>query len=103
MLDVCVRPRAELDIESISIFLAYERKRPQAAVDAVAKIYEAIELVREFPDMGGHVHRDELNHEYRTIPANPYTIYYRYDEKILTVYRVIHQRQDIDTYTLVDF
>lgn len=103
MLDVDLRPRAELDIESIQIFLAYERKRPQAAVDAITKIYDAIELIREFPDMGGRVHRDEMENEYRTIPAAPYMIYYRYDSKHLTVYRVIHQRQDIDVYTVVDF
>lgn len=102
MLDVDLLPRAELDIESIQIFLAYERRRPQAAVGAIAKIYEAIELVREFPDMGGRVHRDELENEYRTIPADPYMIYYRYDASTLTVCRVIHQRQDIDVYTLVD-
>ena len=103
MLDVVIRPRAELDIESIQIFLAYERRRPQAAVDAIARIYEALELVKEFPDMGGRVHMDELSDEYRTIPANPYTIYYRYDAKTITVCRVLHQRQDMDTYTLVDF
>lgn len=102
MLDVDLRPRAELDIESIQIFLAHERRRPQAAIDAVTKIYKAIELIRDFPDMGGRVHRDELDNEYRTIPADPYMIYYRYDAKKLTVYRVIHQRQDIDVYTLVD-
>ena len=41
--------------------------------------------------------------EYRTAQANPYTVYYRYDAATLTVYRILHQRQDIDTYTLAEF
>lgn len=103
MLESELSPRAELDMESIAIFLGNERKNPQAALEAIYKIEMAIDLVCEFPDMGGRVHRDELDNEYRTIPADPYIIYYRFDEKMLTVCRVIHQRQDIDVYTLVDF
>ncbi len=34
--------------------------------------------------------------------ASPYTVYYRCDDTALTVYRILHQRQDIDTYAFVD-
>lgn len=43
------------------------------------------------------------HHEYRTAHVNPYTIYYRFDENTLTIHRVLHQRQDIDTFELVNF
>ncbi len=102
MLESELRPRAQLDLESIAIFLGVERKNPQEALDAINRIEAAIDLACEFPDMGGHIHMDELDNEYRTIPANPYMVYYRYDAKTLAVCRVLHQRQDIDVYTLVD-
>lgn len=103
MLDLAWRPRAHLDRESIAIHLGLERKAPQAALDAMRRIDAAIERVRTFPDSGGRVRLDALRRtEYRTVLANPYTVYYRFDEKTLTVYRILHQRQNIDTYALVD-
>ena len=102
MRDCVFRPRAQLDLESIAIFLGVERKSPQAALDAIGKIEKAIDLARDLPDIGGHLRIDGLEHEYRTIPADPYMVYYRYDAEAITVYRVLHQRQGIDVYTLVD-
>lgn len=102
MLELRWRPRAQLDRESIALFIGYERRAPQVALEAMRRIDAAIERVREFPDSGGHFRRDGLEHEYRTVIANPYIVFYRYDDQALTVYRVLHQRQDIDAYTLVD-
>ena len=103
MLDLAWRPRAHLDRESIAIHLGLERKAPQAALDAMRRIDDAIERVRTFPDSGGRVRLDTLRRtEYRTVLASPYTVYYRFDEKTLTVYRILHQCQNIDTYALVD-
>lgn len=104
MLEVVWRPRAHLDRESIVLFLGYECSSPQAALDVIRRIDAVIERVRVFPDSGGHFSMDGLqNREYRTVHANPYTVYYRFDEKTLTVYRVLHQRRDIDTFELSDF
>lgn len=103
MLEYVLRPRAQLDLESIAIFLGVERKSPQAAQDAIAKIDKAIDLIRRFPDIGGRLRMDWLEREYRTVPADPYTVYYTYDAQRITIHRVLHQRQEIDTYTLVDF
>lgn len=102
MLEVRWRPRAQLDRESIAIYLGVERRNPDAALQAIKAIDAALDLVRRFPDAGGHFSMDGLDHEYRTALANPYTIYYRYDEEALTVFRVIHQHRDIDIYTLME-
>lgn len=101
MHDLVWRPRAHLDRESIAIYLAVERNAPQAALDAMRRIDEAIDAARRFPDAGGHFRHDNLEHEYRTVLANPYIVFYRFDDVRLTVYRILHQRQDIDTYSLV--
>lgn len=103
MLDLEWRPRAHLDRESIAIYLGVERGNPQAAIDAMRSIDGAIDRVRRFPDSGGHYTDVHLDHEYRTALASPYRIFYRYNAKTLTVYRIMHQRQNIDTYSLVEF
>lgn len=102
MLDIVWRPRAHLDRESIAIYLGVERNAPDAALNAMKSIDAALDTIRRFPDAGGHYHHDNLDREYRTTLANPYIIFYRFNEDTLTVYRILHQRQDIDTYTLVD-
>ncbi|MFR3452319.1 MAG: type II toxin-antitoxin system RelE/ParE family toxin [Collinsella sp.] len=76
---------------------------PQAALDAIKGIDAALETVRTFPDAGGHFTDDHLEHEYRTTLAGPYIIYYRYNATTLTVYRIMHQRQSIDTYSLIEY
>ena len=104
MLDVVWRPRAHLDKESIALYLGYERQSPEAALAAIRSIDAAIERIRAFPDSGGRFVLDGLeNREYRTTHANPYTIYYRVDEEKLIIYRILHQRRNIDTYELIDF
>ena len=103
MLELVWRPRAHLDRESIALYLGVECGAPQAALDTIRAIDAAIERVRTFPDSGGFFRLDTLeNKEYRTVPAGKYTAYCRFDDATLTVYRILHQRRDIDTFALVD-
>ena len=62
MLDLAWRSRAQLDRESIAIYLGLERGMPQAALDAIKGIDAALETVRTFPDVGGHFTDDHLEH-----------------------------------------
>lgn len=103
MLDLAWRPRAHLDRESIAIYLGHERRAPQAALDAIKAIDAAVDMARTFPDAGGHFTDDHLEHEYRTILAGSYIIYYRYNATTLTIYRIMHQRQNVDAYSLIEF
>lgn len=104
MLKLVWRPRAHLDRESIALYLGYECQAPQSALNAIRSIDAAIERVRQFPDSGGRFSMQGLqSREYRTAQATPYTVYYRYDDTTLTVYRILHHRQNIDTYDLIDF
>lgn len=104
MLSLQWRPRAHLDRESIAIYLGVECSNPQAALSAMQALDAAIERVRTFPDSGGFFRLDALEHrEYRTVLAGKYIIFYRYDESTLTIYRIIHQRRDIDRLSLIDF
>ncbi len=96
------RPRANLDRQSIAIYLGVECGNPQAALRAIASIDEAIEQIRQFPQIGKRFKHERLANEYRMAQANPYTVFYRIDGSTIVVYRVLHQRQNIDEYGLVD-
>ena len=94
---------AHLDRESIAIYLGVERHAPQSALQVIKRIDSAIGRVRLFPDSGGRLRHDRLKHlDCRTALADPYIIIYRYNSETLTVYRILHQRQDIDTYAMID-
>ena len=85
MLEVTWRPRAQLDRESIALYLGFEQGNPEAALSAMQSIDSVIDRLRRFPESGGCVLVGGLDHDdYRR------------------VYRVIHQRQDFDVYSLVD-
>ena len=98
------RPRAHLDRESIAIYLAIECNAPKAAHDTMKKIDAAIERIRTFPESGKPFRLDTLEHrDYRIVLAGKYLILYRHDAETVTIYRIIHQRRDIDIYTLVEY
>ena len=105
--DVVWRPRAELDLKSIVIYIGYEQGQPQAAKRIHDSIVAAVERVRLFPEIGKRVDIEELRHgDYRYVIAGNYYVFYRYlddpGEARIAVYRVLHQRQDIDTYGFVN-
>lgn len=103
MLELRWRPRAHLDRVSIAIYLGVECGNPNAALNAMQKIDRAIERIREMPDIGGFTRSPgKTGREYRTALASPYIIYYRFKKDELTIYRIIHQHRDIDTYTFLD-
>ncbi len=97
------RPRAHLDRESIALHLGVERGNPQAALKVMQSIDEALELVLSSPEIGKRFAMgNDGSREYRRIRAGSYIIFYVFDSETVTVFRVLHQRQNIDTCTLVD-
>lgn len=104
MLDLAWRPRAHLDRESIALSLGFERGNPEAAWTVMRSIDEALDRVRRFPEIGRTVEIDGLAHgDYRRVLADRHAVFYRYDDRGVVVYRILHQRQDIDVRSLVDF
>ncbi|WP_314039741.1 type II toxin-antitoxin system RelE/ParE family toxin [Slackia exigua] len=103
MHEVEWRPRAQLDRESIAIYLGLECKNPQAALSTIRMIDDAIRQVQAFPDMGRRVIlEDAAHHDYRRVLNGMYAVYYRFDSKRIVVYRILHQRRDIADYSFVD-
>ena len=103
MREVLLRPRAQLDLESIFIHVALELGAPKAAHETVDAIYDAIENVADMPTLGMAFSSDDLDREYRRTLVKNHWVYYTFDDASLVVWRIFHTRQDIDTQTLVSF
>ena len=102
MLEVELRPRAQLDLESIYIHIAIVLASPQAADKTSDAIYRSIERLAEFPDLGKVLESDRLSRVYRRLLCESYWIYYTYNDAKLTVWRIFHTSRDIEDYTYVD-
>lgn len=101
MRSVSLRPRAQLDLESIYTYIALDLGSIQAADAPIEAIYDAIEQVAELPELGRVFGSDDLEHEHRRILRKNYWIYYTHDAHTLTVWRVFHTLQDVPTSTLI--
>ncbi len=97
------RPRAQLDKESIALYLGVEQRSFQAALRVISAIDETLDRLCMFPDMGKRFESSELEEKgYRSALSKPYIIVYRCNDTTLTVYRIIHERFNIDDYTLLN-
>ena len=102
MREIRIRPRAQLDLESIFIHIGLELGAPTAAQATLEALYDAFELIADMPTLGMLFESDDLERSYRRKLVKTYWVYYTYDEAQVVIWRVFHTRQDIDTHTLVE-
>lgn len=104
MLIPAYRPRAALDLESLVVYIGEVLHAPQAARNAYAAIVEAVDQLCATPTLGRPFVDDRLEREgYRSYLAGQYRIFYTHGDEVLTVWRIIHTRQDLDDYALIDW
>ncbi len=97
-------PRAAIDIESIIIYVGEVLRAPEAAESLYRKIRQTVQDLCATPEIGRPYYDETLDRkQYRSFLVEQYRIFYTYDEKTLTVWRVIHTRQDIDDYALIEW
>ena len=101
MREVRIRPRAQLDLESIFVHIAVTLGSPMAAQGILDELFDSFERAAEMPTLGMAFSSEDLARDYRRILVKNYWVYYDFDDERLTVWRIFHTRQDIDTYTLV--
>lgn len=102
MLEVRYRPRAELDIHSAVLYLGEVLGNPVAARKLYETLVEAIERLRSMPTLGRAFSDDRLEgKDYRSFLVGNYRVFYSFTESELTVWRVVHVRQDIADYEIV--
>ena len=96
------RPRASLDLEGIVVHISVELKSPQAAQSTAEAIFNTIDKLAEFPEIGRPFYDDDLKLDYRRMLVKRYWIYYTFTDEKLTLWRIFHATQDHDNYGFVD-
>jgi plasmid stabilization system protein ParE len=91
MRRLLIQPQARVDLLEIWFYIAKNSR------DAANRVSDKIDAeIRELLEMPGkgHTRADVKNPHYRFWSVYSYVIAYRYDEKTLTVIRVVHGRRD---------
>ena len=95
MFEVKITPQAAEDLLEIKNYIENELQNPIAAKNTVLKIVEAFENLAEFPETGIPVERYVLFPTYyKFVLANNYSIFYRIEDKIVRVIRIMYSKRD---------
>lgn len=98
------RPRATFDLESMVVYVGDVLGMPQSAKQLYKNIVDGVAMLCDMPTIGRPFFDDALERKnYRTHLIGQHRIFYTFDEDTLTVWRVIHTRQDIDDYALIEW
>ena len=94
MRELYRRPRAEADL--VEIWLYTEQTWGEAQADAYLDQIEAALLpLRSNPMLG--IDCSHIRAGYRKIAVNRHRVYYRYDNRIVDIIRILHARMDVDS------
>ncbi|MEC4184017.1 type II toxin-antitoxin system RelE/ParE family toxin [Adlercreutzia sp. R21] len=103
MREPVYRPRAAFDLESIIIYVGEVCRNPAAARQIYTSIKTEVQELCAMPTLGRPFIDDSLSRRnFRSWLVGNYRVFYTYDEDFLTVWRVIHSRQDIDDFAFID-
>lgn len=104
MRTVRYRPRAAFDLESIVIHLGEVCQNPTLARSTYSSIVGAVQTLAQMPTMGRpFIDETITSRAYRSWLVGSYRVFYSFDAESLTVWRVIHNRQEIDDYAFVEW
>lgn len=103
MRKIEMRPRAKYDLRSLVAYISYVLKQPDAARAIKEDLVSAIKALANTPTIGRVLSDKQLKTNYRSWLVGNYRIIYTCDDNTLTVWRILHVRQDIDDYDLIDF
>lgn len=104
MREPVYRPRAAFDLESIIIYVGEVCRNPKAARQTYNDIKAAVRELCSMPTLGRPFMDEALARKsFRTWLVGNYRVFYTYNEELLTVWRVIHTRQEIDDFALIDW
>jgi toxin ParE1/3/4 len=85
-------PEADEDLIEIWGYLAREAS-VRVADGQLSEIDAAFEMLKSWPYAGRK--RDELLAGIRSVPVNPYVIFYRVQPDVVEIFGVLHGRRDV--------
>ena len=90
--------QARKDLKEIQGYISNEQESPQAALDVIEKILNRIESLLNFPDTGTLLSpKVSFPTNYRYARAVGYLIFYRHEEDLILVDRIIHGKRNYIT------
>ena len=95
MFTVDVSPKAAEDLLEIKFYIENELQNPIAAQNTIKTIIEAYEDLSKDPDVGIPVEKYvSFPTDYKFVLANNYSIFYRIEDKVVKVIRIMYSRRD---------
>jgi addiction module RelE/StbE family toxin len=95
MYKVKISPQALDDLIEIKSYISQELGSPQAAVKLVYKIMEKIRGLSEYPGIGSPLSSVvDIQNDYRFLVCANYLIFYRREDEVVLVTRVLYSRRD---------
>ena len=90
-----ISPLAKNDLHEIRSYITDELKNPSAAGNVVKRITKKLRRLKDFPLMGSTLSSIvDVETDYRFLVCDNYMAFYRYDDKVVYIIRVLLGRRD---------
>ncbi len=95
MFKIRFTPQAIADLEEIKRYISVDLFNPQAAAELVELVFEKIRTLASLPQTGARLRTDiSILKTYRFLPCKNYLVFYRAEEKFVSVIRILYARRD---------
>lgn len=95
MIKLQISPEAKDDLAEIRGHIERELCNPQAALNMVSKIIKRIRGLSDHPEMGASLSSIvDMKTNYRFLVCGNHLIFYRYENKVIFVTRILYGRRD---------
>jgi len=95
MFKIRFTPQAVADLDEIKRYISCDLFNPQAATALLALIFEKIRTLAALPQTGARLRTDIPSLKtYRFIPCKNYLVFYRTEEKYVSIIRILYARRD---------
>jgi toxin ParE1/3/4 len=95
MFKIRFTPQAVADLDEIKRYISFDLLNPQAATALLTLIFEKIRTLSALPQTGARLRTDLPSLKiYRFIPCKNYLVFYRTEEKAVSIIRILYARRD---------
>ncbi len=91
--------KAVRDLEEILHYISVELSNPQAATRLNTHIFQNIDILRNFPEMGAIVDNEFIKDKtVRKVTVGHFILYYKnhYDAKSITILRILYGKRNLN-------
>lgn len=95
MYKLKISPAAKDDLREIKSYISQELCNPQAAINLISKITNKIRGLIEHPEIGAKLSSImDIQTDYRFLICHNYLIFYRQENEIVFVSRILYSKKD---------